>query len=102
MTSPERGYGEDEWRGAHPGWYWDADAWSTRQKVDFWLWFVAFCPVCLLLLGRPPEGRWRRRSAIELAQKGYPNRRAADEAALEELARRRAVSAPRAGRTEDE
>ena len=46
-------------------WYWDPNSWSVTQKAQFWLWFFAFCPVCLLLLGQKPEGRYRRRTPEE-------------------------------------
>lgn len=50
-------------------WCRDPNSWSVRQKAQFWLWFFAFCPVCLLLLGQKPEGRYRRRTPEE--REGY-------------------------------
>lgn len=79
-------------------WYWDADAWSTGQKLTFWMWFFAFCPVCLILLGQEPEGRWRRRTPEErakwLAAEEAGRRRREEEQAREDAVCRWRVGEP--------
>lgn len=77
---------EAEWRTAHPGWYWDPQAFDNRQRWYLSVWLIGFFPVGLLLLAQRPNGRWRRLSRQELAGAAYSNWGSADEEARGRLA----------------